>query len=413
MVKTICLNFSTQFCPILSTWDKDIFKEFFDAIRFWYKFSSRVLIKVSTIGIIRFFEVVEGNTTFARNVVWFYESPVVHEHEVDARKLNRLRWSVFDQLLGKVAMKSHGSKTKGMRQFISVVNSWNGYDMRAICNEGQSTNHGTNRTTKIRWSHHVNYVGWTKVTGDVCSHLNKFLGIVDQAWFLNLKDLWTQVTHDDFSINRVCPVSSINVDYIWIARFLLQFRNFSFQITCLNFSLADIWISNQLIVFFSDVDVVKWYSVFTFHRVWAEEVHFFILTRQLVELVWHDDPKWESLHPNFFISIFFLSWKEGDDVWVEDVEVNHPSPLALSQLVRVREAIFEEFHNWNHSRSGSFIPFDWCSSFTKVAERNPNPTTDTRQLKGRVDGTSDRIHIIGYLDQETWYQFPTAGTSSV
>ena len=35
-------------------------------------------------------------------------------------------------------MKSHGSKTKGMRQFISVVNSWNGYDMRAICNEGQA-----------------------------------------------------------------------------------------------------------------------------------------------------------------------------------------------------------------------------------------------------------------------------------
>ncbi len=29
-------------------------------------------------------------------------------------------------------------------------------------------------------------------------HWTEFLGIVDQAWFLNLEDLWTQVTHDDF-----------------------------------------------------------------------------------------------------------------------------------------------------------------------------------------------------------------------
>ena len=136
MVKTICLNYRTQFCPILSTWDKDIFKELFDAIRFWYKFSSRVLIKVSTVGIVWFFKVVEGNAPFARDVVGFYESPVVHEHEVDAGELNRLRWSVFNQLLGKVAVKSHCSKSERMRQFISVVNSWNGHDMRAICNQG-------------------------------------------------------------------------------------------------------------------------------------------------------------------------------------------------------------------------------------------------------------------------------------
>ena len=57
---TLYLSLIHIFCPILCTWDKDIFKEFFDAIRFWYKFSSRVLFKVSTVGIVRFFKIVEG-----------------------------------------------------------------------------------------------------------------------------------------------------------------------------------------------------------------------------------------------------------------------------------------------------------------------------------------------------------------
>lgn len=86
----------------------------------------------------------------------------------------------------------------------------------------------------------------------LCSHLmNSWASLIKRL--LNLEDLWTQVTHDDlFPSTGVCAVSSIDVDfYIRASRFLLQFIS-SFQITGLNF-LADVWISDQLIVFFSDV----------------------------------------------------------------------------------------------------------------------------------------------------------------
>ena len=398
VVKTICLNLVAKFSPVSSTWDKDIFEEFFNAVWFWNKLACNILVKVASLSIVWFFKVVEGDTTFTRNIVWLNQGPVVHEHEVDACKFNRLRRSIFNQLLGKVAVKSHGTKTKGVSLAISMVDSRNSYDVWTICNESKGANHSTDRTTKVRWSHHVDHVGWTKVTWYVCSHLKKFLSIVDQAWFLNLKNLRAQVTHDNLTINRICTVSRINVDDIRVARLLLQFRDFSFQITRLDFCLTDVWICDQFIVFFSDVDVVEWHTVFFFYRVRAEEIHFFIFTSQFVEFIWYYDTEWEGLYTNFFISIFFLSWKKGDDIWVKDVEVDNTSTLTLPQLVRVREAVFEEFHNWYDPRSCSFITFDRCTSFTKVAEGNSHTTTDTWKLKSWVDRTSDRVHIISYLD---------------
>ena len=242
VIKSICLNLFAKFSPISSTWNKDIFEEFFNTVWFWNKFTSYILVEVASVSIIWFFKVVEGDTTFAGDIVWFYQGPVVHKHKVDASEFNRLSWSIFDELLGKVTMKPHGTKTKGVSQTVSVVDSRDSYDVWTICNESQSTNHSTDRTTKVRWGHHVDHVGWTKVTWDVCSHLKEFLSIVDQTWFLNLKNLRTQVTHDNLSINRIRTVSRIDVDYIWIARFLLQFRDFRFQITRLDFCLADIWI---------------------------------------------------------------------------------------------------------------------------------------------------------------------------
>ena len=294
-----------------------------------------------------------------------------------------------------------------------MVNRRHSHDVRTICNESKSTNHSTDRTTKVRWGHHVNYVSWTKITWNVRPHLKEFLSIVDQAWFLNLKNLRAQVTHDNLTINRICTVSRINVDHIRVARLLLQFRDFSFQITRLDFCLTDVWICDQFIVFFSDVDVVEWHTVFFFYRVRAEEVHFFIFTSQFVEFIWYNNTEWEGLNTNFFIGIFFLSWKEGDDIWVKDVEVDNTSTLTLPQLVWIREAVFKKLHNWYDTRSCSFIALDRSSSFTKVAEGNSHTTTDTWKLKSRVDRTSDRVHIICDLNQETRYQLPTTSTTSI
>ena len=98
---------------------------------------------------------------------------------------------------------------------------------------------------------------------------------------------------------------------------------------------------------------------------------------------------------------------------MEDVKVYNPSTLALTKLVRVWEAIFEKLHNWYDTRSSTLISFDRSSSFTKVAEGNSYTTTDTWKLKSRVDRTSDRVHIICYLNQEARYQLTTTSTTCI
>ena len=98
---------------------------------------------------------------------------------------------------------------------------------------------------------------------------------------------------------------------------------------------------------------------------------------------------------------------------MEDIQVNDPSPLALPKLVGVGEAIFKELHNGNDPRSGSLIALDWCACLPQVAEGNSDTATDTRQLQGRVDGATDRIHIIRYLEEEAGNQLTATGPASI
>ena len=108
--------------------------------------------------------------------------------------------------------------------------------------------------------------------------MNIFLGIVDDARCLNLKDLRTEVGHDNLAIHWIVAVNSVNVDDVRITRLLLELGNFCLQVAGLDLGLANLWIGHQFIILFSNVNVAKWHTIFQLDGVWAEEVHIFILT---------------------------------------------------------------------------------------------------------------------------------------
>ena len=175
-------------------------------------------------------------------------------------------------------MKSHGTKTDGVCPLITRLDRRYCRNVRMIGHIGQSACHGADRTTKIRGFHEVDDVGRAQVTRHIGPHLNIFLGIVDDARCLNLKDLRAEVGHDDLAIHWIMAVNGVNVDDVRITRLLLKFGNFCLQVAGLDLGLANLWIGHQFIILFSNVNVAKWYAVFQFNRVWTEEVHIFVFT---------------------------------------------------------------------------------------------------------------------------------------
>ena len=173
-------------------------------------------------------------------------------------------------------------------------------------------------------------------------------------------------------------VDGVDIDHVRITRLLLEFGNLCFQVAGFNLGLANLWIGHQFIIFFSNVDVAKWYAIFQFNRIRTEEVHICILTGQFVELIRNSDTEREGFNPNFLIRIFFLGRKEGDDVWVEDIQIHYTRPLTLTELVGVGEAVLKELHNGNDTRGGSLVALDWSASLPQVAEGDTHTTTDTR-----------------------------------
>ena len=155
-------------------------------------------------------------------------------------------------------------------------------------------------------------------------------------------------------------------------------------------------------LFFQWCRWVKWYSVFTFHRVWAEEVtflHSYAPTRR----TYFGTTTPVRVFTRTFHRIFFLSWKEGDDVWVGR-RWGPPQPLGVVPLVRVREAIFEEFHNGTTPEAAP-SSFDWCSNFTKVAERNqPHHRYRDSWRAELMERRSHSYHRL--LGSKTWRNSP-------
>ncbi len=117
--------------------------------------------------------------------------------------------------------------------------------------------HSSDGFSKVRRSHHVDNavepkLHDTSVPGEDTRQHHQRLGsctcrISEQGY------------HDDFTATDE-TVGRINVYDIRIARSLLSLEILASNHYILS-SLSDIWISDQFIVFFSDVEVGKWHTV--------------------------------------------------------------------------------------------------------------------------------------------------------
>ncbi len=159
----------------------------------------------------------------------------------------------YNELLGKVAVCSPMADRKEVWACIFPVNFVGTADMCELC------------VTKVRANPIADIE--RKKSGEVIMlttcveprlhetsvHLNEFLSISLIACGSYLKRISEHKLLINLSIETGCMVSRIYVDYIRIARLLLQFRDFSFQIPRLDFFLANIFGCDHNSSFFCNV----------------------------------------------------------------------------------------------------------------------------------------------------------------
>src|SRR5699024_7195560 len=139
--------------------------------------------------------------------------------------------------------------------------------------------------------------------------------------------------------------------------------------------LTDAFVLDPLVIILGDAQVAKRFTFDTFDVVRAEQIHVLVFLRELEGDIWNDDSQRKSLDANLLIGVFTLSIKEAHNVRVVSIEVNSSRCMAMTQLVRIREDVLENFHDRDNTRRGGPNILNRSTDFTKVGDVNTDTTT--------------------------------------
>ena len=104
-----------------------------------------------------------------------------------------------------------------------------------------------------------------------------------------------------------------------------------------NLFLTNVGVVNHLPVLFRDGNIAERHPVNPLDIVGAEQVHRFLVARQLESNVGNHDPQRQGLDANLLVRVLTLGVQERHDVRVERADVDRSRALASSQLVCVRK----------------------------------------------------------------------------
>src|SRR5699024_7512421 len=113
------------------------------------------------------------------------------------------------------------------------------------------------------------------------------------------------------------------------------------------------------------------------------------------------------------VRVFALGVECPHDVRVVRVEVHRARALALPQLVRVGEAVFQNLHDGNHPAAGVRDVLNRCRGFPQVGQVDSHPAASLRELQGRVDSAPDGFHVVLHAQQEAANALPALRPTGV
>ena len=90
------------------------------------------------------------------------------------------------------------------------------------------------------------------------------------------------------------------------------------------------------------------------------------------------------------------------------IQVHRTGALPRTQLVGIRERIFQQLHHRNHAGGLVLDTLDGRSQLTQVGKHQRHATAPLGELQCRIDGTPDALHVVFHAQQEARDQLTPA-----
>ena len=87
------------------------------------------------------------------------------------------------------------------------------------------------------------------------------------------------------------------------------------------------------------------------------------------------------------------------------IQVDRTGTLPRTQLVGIRERIFQQLHHRNHAGRLVLDALDGRAQLAQVGEHQRHTATPLGKLQRRIDGTPDALHVVFHTQQEARDQF--------
>ena len=98
---------------------------------------------------------------------------------------------------------------------------------------------------------------------------------------------------------------------------------------------------------------------------------------------------------------------------MEHWQIDNTGPLSCPNLWWKCERVFQQLHDWHNATCWIGDPHNWSPCFTQVRHVNADTTTHFWKLQRRINRSSNWIHVVRRLNNETWHQFTTTRPPSI
>ena len=200
--------------------------------------------------------------------------------------------------------------------------------------------------------------------------------------------------------NGVRTVHRVFEHDVRVARLELDLGEYLEEVACADLLLRDAVVVHHFAILFRHVDVRERLAIDPLDVVRREQVHGLVVLRDVGD----DDAEGEGLDADLLIGILALRVKEAEDVGVVRVEVHGTGTLACTELVRVTERILQELHDGDDARRLVLDLLDGCAVLAEVRQQEGHAAATLGKLKGGVDRTTDRLHVVLDTQEEARHE---------
>ena len=232
--------------------------------------------------------------------------------------------------------------------------------------------------------------------------------VVEGGRLVDLQDFRAQVGHGNAPLDGVGCIHRVLEHDVGIATLELDLGQRLEELAGVDLLLADALVTHHFVVFLGDRNFREGLAIDLFHVMWREQVHVGIALGQLEGHVRNHHAQRQRLDADLLVGILALGVQKAQDVRMVGIQVDRTGTLPRTQLVGIRERIFQQLHHRNHTGRLVLDALDGRTQLAQVGKHQRHAAAPLGKLQCRIDGTPDALHVVFHTQQEARDQFAPA-----